>query len=51
MSQAQLARRLAVSTRTVSRWETGASQPSEENWRRAADVLGVPAAFFFEEDK
>jgi transcriptional regulator with XRE-family HTH domain len=41
-TQADLAARLAVSMRTVSRWEGGASAPRFKERERLAELLGIP---------
>lgn len=47
VSQQQLAERLIMDRRDLSKWETGHRQPNEANLRRVADALGQPVAFFF----
>ena len=41
-TQADLATHLAVSMRTVSRWEAGASTPRFKERERLAEILGIP---------
>lgn len=41
LSQSELARRLSVSTQSVSKWECGVSTPDIANLVQAADILGV----------
>ncbi len=45
LSTAQLARRLGVQTRTLSAWETGASEPRSNRLVNLAGVLEVSAAW------
>ena len=41
MTQEQLAERLGVSRQAVSRWETGAADPSTSNLLALAKIFGV----------
>lgn len=45
LSTAQLARRLGVQTRTLSAWETGASEPRSNRLVNLAGVLDVSPAW------
>jgi Zn-dependent peptidase ImmA (M78 family)/DNA-binding XRE family transcriptional regulator len=46
LTVAALARSLGVTPRTVTRWESGDSQPSDETAGQLARVLGFPVSFF-----
>lgn len=50
LTQEQLAEKLAVSGRTVSRWETGYSQPSVKELLYLIDTLGITPRLFFDEE-
>jgi transcriptional regulator with XRE-family HTH domain len=41
MSQRDLAQAVGTSQAAVAQWETGATQPTLDNLRKVADVLGV----------
>ena len=43
MTQKQLAERLLVSDKAVSKWETGTADPSTSNLLALAKLFGVPA--------
>ena len=43
MSQEELAEKLGVSRQAVSKWESGASDPSTANLLALAKLYGVPA--------
>lgn len=49
MMQADLAKRLGVSTSAVGQWEVGLTQPSRRNLTKLAEVLGVKAAWLLGE--
>lgn len=51
LSQTQLARRLDVADTTVSRWETGAADPSLATLRRLATALEVTVSSLVEENE
>jgi transcriptional regulator with XRE-family HTH domain len=51
ISQRELAKKLGLSNRAVSKWESGLSYPSTENLIRIAEVFSVPLEFFFEKAK
>ena len=46
-SQKELAERLEISDRAVSKWEMGRSLPSLNNMIEIAGIFGVPIDFFF----
>lgn len=48
ISQRELAKKLGLSNRAVSKWENGLSYPSTENLIRIAEVFSVPLEYFFE---
>src|ERR1700722_14974135 len=48
MTQADLATRLGVMQGTLSKYETGFQEPSEELVAEISNALGYPAAFFYE---
>ena len=48
ISQRELAKKLGLSNRAVSKWESGLSYPSTENLIRIAEVFSVPLEYFFE---
>ena len=41
MSQRDLAEAVCVSQAAVAQWETGGTQPTLDNLRKVADILGV----------
>jgi transcriptional regulator with XRE-family HTH domain len=41
MSQRDLAQAIGTSQAAVAQWETGATQPTLDNLRKVADILGV----------
>ncbi|GAA0904124.1 hypothetical protein Vau01_007480 [Virgisporangium aurantiacum] len=45
MSAAELARRIDMTTQTVSNWERGRQRPTEDALNVVADVLNVPKSF------
>lgn len=51
MSQKDLGKMLGISNRAVSKWETGISVPSTENFIRLSEIFGVNVSYFFEEEK
>ncbi len=48
LSQQQLAARLGISDRAISKWELGYSQPSAAHLMALARILGVDAEMFFD---
>jgi transcriptional regulator with XRE-family HTH domain len=44
MKQFELARRVGVSAVSASDWERDVYSPSDENWAKIGEVLGVPRA-------
>lgn len=50
LSRTALAARLAVSLRTLQRWERSESEPDEEQCAELATALGVMASFFYGDD-
>ncbi len=51
ISQGDLGKMLGISNRAVSKWETGISVPSTENFVRLSEIFGVNISYFFEEEK
>lgn len=51
VSQKELGKRLGISNRAVSKWETGISVPSTENFVKLSEIFGVNVSYFFEEEK
>jgi len=51
ISQRELAKKLGLSNRAISKWENGLSYPSTENLIRIAEVFAVPLEYFFEKTK
>lgn len=49
MTQKQLAERLNVTDRSVSRWERGVNLPDVETLKTIASVLDVPISYFYED--
>lgn len=49
LTQAELARRIGVTPRTVWNWEWGHREPRGKYLRLLAEVTGKPVTFFFEE--
>ena len=47
MSQRDLAEAVCVSQAAVAQWETGASQPTLDNLRKVADILGISPGELF----
>ena len=43
LTQAQLAEKLGVSNKTVSKWENGTSEPNTSNLMALARLYGIPA--------
>ena len=41
MSQRDLAYAIGVSQSAVAQWETGTAQPTLDNLRKVADILGI----------
>jgi len=48
ISQSELGKMLGISNRAVSKWETGISVPSTENFIRLSEIFGVNISYFFE---
>ncbi|MBO5060680.1 MAG: L-serine ammonia-lyase, iron-sulfur-dependent, subunit alpha [Clostridia bacterium] len=48
LSQDRLAKLLNISNRAVSKWETGISRPSTDNFHKLAKLFGVPLEYFFD---
>jgi transcriptional regulator with XRE-family HTH domain len=44
MKQVEMARRVGVSAVSASDWERDVYSPSDENWAKIEEVLGVPRA-------
>jgi len=42
---------IGISNRAVSKWETGISVPSTENFVRLSEIFGVNMSYFFDEEK
>ena len=51
MTQAQLAEKLGVSNKAVSKWESGASDPSTTNLMALAKLFGTTAEELLKETK
>lgn len=51
ISQRELANKLGLSNRAVSKWEKGLSYPSTENLIRIAEVFSIPLEYFFEKTR
>ena len=51
ISQKDLGKKLGISNRAVSKWETGISVPSTENFVKLSEIFGVNISYFFEEEK
>ena len=51
MTQKQLAEKLNVTDRTISRWECGVSLPDVEMLKTVAKVLNVDINYFYEDVK
>lgn len=51
LSQRELAKRLEISNRAVSKWEKGLSYPSTENLIRIAEIFAIPLDYFFEKKR
>jgi len=51
MSQSELAEQASISTKSLSRYETGASIPPADSLKAIADVLGVSADYLLSDDK
>lgn len=49
ITQKQLAERLNVTDRSVSRWECGVNLPDVETLKTIAKVLNVPISYFYED--
>ena len=47
MSQRDLAYAIGVSQAAVAQWETGTAQPTLDNLRKVADVLGISPGELF----
>lgn len=41
LTQMQLAASVGVSLNTIIKWENGAGKPSEENYQKLLDALGI----------
>ena len=50
-SQEELADKVGVSRQAVSKWESGASDPSTTNWMALAKLFGVTAEEILKEVK
>lgn len=51
ISQRELARKMGISNRAVSKWESGLSYPSTENLIRISEIFSIPLEYFFEKAK
>ncbi len=51
ISQKELGKMLGISNRAVSKWETGISVPSTENFVKLSEIFGVNVSYFFEEEQ
>ena len=51
MTQVELAKKLCVSTLTVSKWEQGLSIPAVKRLKDVADALGTTVAKLLDEPK
>ena len=51
LSQAELGKKVGVSNRAVSKWETGESFPSTDTLLSIATVFGVTLDFFLKNDE
>lgn len=51
LSQSELAKKLHVSTQTVSNWEISSSQPSLTTFQKIADILNVAPNYLLGYDK
>lgn len=51
ISQRDLGKMLGISNRAVSKWETGISVPSTENFIKLSEIFGVSVSYFFEEER
>jgi len=47
LSQKDLARRVDVSDAAVSMWETGETEPTQDNLRSVVDAFGLTMASFY----
>ena len=46
LSKGELARRMGVDRRVITRWESGAHVPQRANLQRLALILNVPLSYF-----
>ncbi len=51
LSQLELAQKLGISNRAISKWEKGISMPSSENIYRLSKVFGVSIEYFYSENE
>ena len=49
MTQKQLAEKLNVTDRSISRWECGVNLPDVETLKTVAKILDVPISYFYED--
>lgn len=47
LSQRELASAINISQAAISQWESGETQPTLDNLRKAADILGVTPGDLF----
>lgn len=50
LSQKDIAQKLNITDRAVSKWEQGISAPSAENYYRLAKIFGISIDYFFENE-
>ena len=50
LSQKDIAQRLNITDRAVSKWEQGISAPTAENFYRLSKIFAVPMDYFFENE-
>jgi len=51
LNQTSLSKQLGVAQNTLSRWESGIREPSEDEINRIADALGRPVSFFYRTER
>ncbi len=51
LSQSKLAEMLKVTNRAVSKWETGISKPTVENYNKMSKIFNVSLDYFFDDEK
>lgn len=51
MNQTELSRRIGVGQNTLSRWESGIREPSEDEIEKIAEALGRPVGFFYRTER